>query len=140
MTHEPAGDRTTLTAASLPAAVEGLLSRVLLQEAPNAGEMKHFIVGYGVEADDMASLIVHTIEEIEALVSEQNAAIVACDVSGLRPAGERSRLWGTIECVPSSGAAQEASRVDDIAYKQFASDQWQVSARIINSKNNKERS
>lgn len=93
--------------------------------------MESFIMGYDVEADDIASLIAHA-KEIGAHMSEQNAAIVVCDVSGLRPAGERQRPWGMIDCVPSSGTAHQATRVDDIVCEQPAPARWQVSVRVVN--------
>lgn len=135
--------RVIVSSNSLQATVEQVLACVILKDDVNVhqtqdaettsggNQVGSFLLGYGVEAEDLPTLIMKAIEEINALAVDQKAAIIACDISGLRPTGEGHRLWGKIECIASANGPDQSTWVDAITYEHPDSGTWQITARII---------
>jgi hypothetical protein len=124
-------DMIIITAASEMLAVEHLVSAAVTRDKPGADSGESFLLGYNVEAPQLPELIGKAVEEIHALAAEQEARVVACEVSGLHGADDGLRLWGTIECTSSPGTERGSTRVDSVMLEQAERGLWQITAMII---------
>lgn len=122
----------TFTGESLAAAVEDLLESLTVTEATHPDPRHTFLLGYAAEAVDVGTVIQKAAAHISALVSDHEATVVHCEVSGMQQTDEGHRLWGTIECVPSARRApgQTVAQVRGIEVEQKAPLMWRLTVHL----------
>ena len=121
----------TVTARDLPLAAEALLQAIFAPQPGDCGGGDTFLLGFGAEASDIPDLIRATVSDIHAQATEQDATIIACEVSGIRPTDDGWRIWGTLECTAGTGEVPRRPRPGTMTCDQATPASWRISANLM---------
>lgn len=131
MGEQVSNNSITITARDLPLAAEALLRAIFVDQPGESRGDDSFLLGFGAEGPDIPDLIRSAISEIHARTLEQDATIIACEVSGIRPTDDGWRIWGTIECVAEASGILQEPRIDTMTCEQEAQASWRITANLI---------